>query len=306
MFNENISPGNSYGSRRHLQTTFANVAMMHPLAQHHHHILPGGLSTLYPTLQTSPPGVQHHGNTSPGGQTSFRIDDILGNTTGSSVSNSAPARPTPINPVALQSSPISHTIAPPNLYKPVAVYDPSLLSHSYLTTPMAYNGTLLSQMYPFPPYRAHEYALLDGRHHAFSKVGPKPPFLWNPFIQRPIHKRKGGQVRFSNEQTVELEKKFETQKYLTPQERKRLAKVLQLTERQVKTWFQNRRAKWRRLKQDTPTSEDNEKHEAEDKEKEVTSAEGGADDCEMAGQTSEEEDEQSEDEIDVENEAEGT
>lgn len=53
-------------------------------------------------------------------------------------------------------------------------------------------------------------------------------------MQRPLHKRKGGQVRFSNDQTIELEKKFETQKYLSPPERKRLAKVLQLSERQVR------------------------------------------------------------------------
>lgn len=61
------------------------------------------------------------------------------------------------------------------------------------------------------------------------------PLLWSPFIQRPLHKRKGGQVRFSNDQTIELEKKFETQKYLSPPERKRLAKMLQLSERQVRS-----------------------------------------------------------------------
>lgn len=60
------------------------------------------------------------------------------------------------------------------------------------------------------------------------------PLLWSPYIQRPLHKRKGGQVRFSNDQTIELEKMFETQKYLSPPERKRLAKVLQLSERQVR------------------------------------------------------------------------
>lgn len=50
---------------------------------------------------------------------------------------------------------------------------------------------------------------------------------------------------------MELEKIFENQKYLSPPERKQLSKVLGLTERQVKTWFQNRRAKWRRFKQET-------------------------------------------------------
>ena len=73
---------------------------------------------------------------------------------------------------------------------------------------------------------------------------------WNLFLPKP-QKKKGGQVRFSNEQTMELEKIFENQKYLSPPERKQLSKVLGLTERQVKTWFQNRRAKWRRFKQES-------------------------------------------------------
>uniref|UniRef100_A0A914H4B2 Homeobox domain-containing protein n=1 Tax=Globodera rostochiensis TaxID=31243 RepID=A0A914H4B2_GLORO len=60
------------------------------------------------------------------------------------------------------------------------------------------------------------------------------------------HKRKGGQIRFSNEQTDILESTFINKKYLNNAERKRLAKMLTLNERQVKTWFQNRRAKWRR------------------------------------------------------------
>ncbi|XP_015413358.1 PREDICTED: hematopoietically-expressed homeobox protein HHEX [Myotis davidii] len=110
---------------------------------------------------------------------------------------------------------------------------------------------------PAPPQQTEylESAVHQGR-------GPRgKPLLWSPFLQRPLHKRKGGQVRFSNDQTIELEKKFETQKYLSPPERKRLAKMLQLSERQVKTWFQNRRAKWRRLKQENPQS--NKKEELE-------------------------------------------
>jgi len=64
-------------------------------------------------------------------------------------------------------------------------------------------------------------------------------------------KRKGGQVRFSHVQSVELERVFSLQKYISPQERKQLSRFLQLSERQVKTWFQNRRAKWRRIKMET-------------------------------------------------------
>lgn len=70
---------------------------------------------------------------------------------------------------------------------------------------------------------------------------------------RPTHslltvgsKRKGGQIRFSNSQTGQLEKSFVAKHYLNATDRKKLAQSLGLTDRQVKTWFQNRRAKWRK------------------------------------------------------------
>ncbi|ODN01140.1 Hematopoietically-expressed homeobox protein HHEX [Orchesella cincta] len=61
-------------------------------------------------------------------------------------------------------------------------------------------------------------------------------------------KRKGGQIRFNNSQTAQLEKAFVQQKYLNANDRKKLAQSLGLTDRQVKTWFQNRRAKLRKCK----------------------------------------------------------
>ncbi|XP_066522667.1 hematopoietically-expressed homeobox protein hhex [Hoplias malabaricus] len=129
-------------------------------------------------------------------------------------------------------------VLPPTPRSP-ACTDPALAHHAALAAAAA-AAALGGALYPL-----HAHALI--RHEPLGK-----PLLWSPFLQRPVHKRKGGQVRFSNEQTLELEKKFETQKYLSPPERKRLAKLLQLSERQVKTWFQNRRAKWRRLKQENP------------------------------------------------------
>ncbi|XP_071483336.1 uncharacterized protein [Diadema antillarum] len=63
--------------------------------------------------------------------------------------------------------------------------------------------------------------------------------------QQPRKKRKS-RTAFSNHQIFELERRFLYQKYLTPADRDDLASTLGLTNAQVITWFQNRRAKLKR------------------------------------------------------------
>lgn len=62
--------------------------------------------------------------------------------------------------------------------------------------------------------------------------------------------RRKPRVLFSQIQVSELERRFRQQRYLSATEREHLAQVLKLTSTQVKIWFQNRRYKCKRQRQD--------------------------------------------------------
>ena len=77
------------------------------------------------------------------------------------------ARPTPINPAAIQTS----ALTTPTIYKPLpTMYDPAVLSQSYLPTHMsACQTALMRQMYGALPYGRPDYSMFDGQCNAFSK-----------------------------------------------------------------------------------------------------------------------------------------
>ena len=59
-------------------------------------------------------------------------------------------------------------------------------------------------------------------------------------------KQRKARTAFTDYQLQTLERSFEKQKYLSVQDRQELAAKLNLTDTQVKTWYQNRRTKWKR------------------------------------------------------------
>ncbi|EDV48878.1 homeobox protein abdominal-B isoform X2 [Drosophila erecta] len=73
-------------------------------------------------------------------------------------------------------------------------------------------------------------------------------------------RKKKARTTFTGRQIFELEKMFENKKYLSASERTEMAKLLMVTETQVKIWFQNRRTKWK--KQDNVTNNEAAEHKS--------------------------------------------
>lgn len=108
---------------------------------------------------------------------------------------------------------------------------PYSVTYPWLTqTPSPFIKDGLPMTFPFGP----GYAALPAR-----RIG-------HPYQNRTPPKRKKPRTSFTRIQICELEKRFHKQKYLASAERATLAKTLKMTDAQVKTWFQNRRTKWRR------------------------------------------------------------
>ncbi|XP_062559808.1 barH-like 1 homeobox protein [Armigeres subalbatus] len=71
----------------------------------------------------------------------------------------------------------------------------------------------------------------------------------NGLIIKAGRKPRRRRTAFTHAQLAYLERKFRCQKYLSVADRSDVADALNLSETQVKTWYQNRRTKWKRQNQ---------------------------------------------------------
>uniref|UniRef100_A0A3P9C5E9 Caudal type homeobox 1a n=1 Tax=Maylandia zebra TaxID=106582 RepID=A0A3P9C5E9_9CICH len=113
----------------------------------------------------------------------------------------------------------------------------------------------LNSQYIPPPYDFPSY------HHHVTGVGDLSASTWNPLYapreeypysfpgSSPNTTRTKDKYRvvYTDHQRMELEKEFQFNRYITMRRKSELSMALSLSERQVKIWFQNRRAKERKI-----------------------------------------------------------
>ncbi|XP_062855713.1 brain-specific homeobox protein homolog [Trichomycterus rosablanca] len=136
---------------------------------------------------------------------------------------------------------------------------PELHDQSEFARPKVYTHDYLLPMMSYRPGAAYGAAHVPHIHHrqVYTSSSLQLQLMHNGKKQNalPYTAEFGGRtcrrIRtvFSSEQLQKLEEVFTKQRYMTGPDKVLLASALQLTETQVKVWFQNRRTRWRKSRE---------------------------------------------------------
>ncbi|XP_029943035.1 homeobox protein notochord [Salarias fasciatus] len=197
-----------------------------PVGAHGFYVRNYAPASLYPQH----PGAPCESPAKPAGGKSFTIEALLAKPEDAAGDRESPAqrgaKPQPAAPAAplggLQTAPAAFGYSPNLLHSAFHAHP----GYSLYCCPSFYQSSCRGAFYAQAPASRASAGL-----HAFkSKSG----------------KSKRMRTSFTSEQLSRLEKEFARQQYMVGSERFLLASALQLTEAQVKVWFQNRRIKWRK------------------------------------------------------------
>ncbi|XP_035479130.1 homeobox protein BarH-like 2 [Scophthalmus maximus] len=184
----------------------------------------------------------------------FMIDEILSKETCDyfeklslySVCPSLVVRPKPLHSCSGSSSLRAYP-----LLSVITRQPPNLAPH--LAPPRSPGGVPSHLSLLSPPQQQHHQQRPRGGGGGCSEPSPSQTPLsisseseaerGTPRLKKPRRSR----TIFTELQLMGLEKKFQKQKYLSTPDRLDLAQSLGLTQLQVKTWYQNRRMKWKKM-----------------------------------------------------------
>uniref|UniRef100_A0A1I7ZAS0 Homeobox domain-containing protein n=1 Tax=Steinernema glaseri TaxID=37863 RepID=A0A1I7ZAS0_9BILA len=178
---------------------------------------------------------------------SFLVDNLLS-------SANEILKPSAIHPSPLYVAPSPFMPSPTQLGLYPPAVDPTALYYALRAQfpPQNHNDSSLSESSsgssPQSLPAHYNYVPPTSDRSCSSPESKLPAGLTKCLLRKHKNNRKP-RTPFSTHQLLELEKKFIEKQYLSISERADFSRKLELTETQVKIWFQNRRAKRKRLEE---------------------------------------------------------
>lgn len=161
--------------------------------------------------------------------------------------------PTVTEPYPTDPFPSTSVALPAGTYRVdgTCYYPNAMIPPTYAANPSDYLAASqqLTQwrMPAVPPVNAVKSSSSTGASSSTTTTTTSPPYRTGPGTNN-VRVRTSEKYRmvYSDYQRLELEKEFRTTQFINSERKSQLSSDLQLTERQIKIWFQNRRAKDRR------------------------------------------------------------